>query len=234
MIRNWHDERFLYQVFLRLNTGSVPLSAQELRQALHPGRFSAYVDNFSIESAEIRSILGLKSPDFRMRDAELVIRYFGFKNFLSRYTGNLAPLLDFTTKHFNENWSRDERAIKRQSEDLKEGIKATIEIFGDHAFRKWNGTNYERALNRAVFDIMILYFDDRRIRSMAMTGKADIETAFKDLCENDREFRASIEGTTKSIEAIYMRLSKWSERLSGILGQIVKAPTLKDGRIVLA
>jgi hypothetical protein len=69
---------------------------------------------------------------------------------------------------------------------------------------------------------------------MAMTRKADIETAFKDLCENDREFRASIEGTTKSIEAIYMRLSKWSERLSGILGQIVKAPTLKDGRIVLA
>lgn len=37
VIKNWGTEDFLYQVFLRLNTGSVPLSPQELRQALHPG-----------------------------------------------------------------------------------------------------------------------------------------------------------------------------------------------------
>ena len=34
VIKNWPDEDFLYHVFLRLNTGSVPLSPQELRQAL--------------------------------------------------------------------------------------------------------------------------------------------------------------------------------------------------------
>jgi hypothetical protein len=79
VIRNWPDEKFLYQVFLRLNTGSVPLSPQELRQALHPGPFSSFVDSFSGSSIEIRYILGLSAPDFRMRDAELVIRYFAFR-----------------------------------------------------------------------------------------------------------------------------------------------------------
>jgi uncharacterized protein with ParB-like and HNH nuclease domain len=39
VIKNWPDESFLYHVFLRLNTGSVQLSPQELRQALHPGKF---------------------------------------------------------------------------------------------------------------------------------------------------------------------------------------------------
>lgn len=34
VVRNWTDDEFLYLVFLRLNTGSVPLSPQELRQAL--------------------------------------------------------------------------------------------------------------------------------------------------------------------------------------------------------
>ena len=34
VVRNWPDDSFLYLVFLRLNTGSVPLSPQELRQAL--------------------------------------------------------------------------------------------------------------------------------------------------------------------------------------------------------
>ena len=35
IVRNWPDDSFLYLVFLRLNTGSVPLSPQELRQALN-------------------------------------------------------------------------------------------------------------------------------------------------------------------------------------------------------
>ena len=233
VIRNWRDERFLYQVFLRLNTGSVPLSPQELRQALHPGKFSAYVDMFSIESPEIKKILNLKTPDFRMRDAELVIRYFAFRNFLNRYSGNLAPLLDYTTKFFNDNWARDENLIRLQSGALKAGIDATISIFGEYAFRKWNGTNYEKALNRAVFDIMILFFDSSTVRSLAEQQKARVEQCFKELCEKDSEFRASIEGTTKSIEAIYTRLHKWAEKLRSLLGDEVRLPELRDGKISL-
>jgi hypothetical protein len=38
VVRRWPDEDFLNLVFLRLNTGSVPLSPQELRQALHRAR----------------------------------------------------------------------------------------------------------------------------------------------------------------------------------------------------
>src|SRR5215471_18856946 len=45
VIRNWRDTNFLHTVFLRLNTGSVNLSPQELRQALLPGSFSNYIDD---------------------------------------------------------------------------------------------------------------------------------------------------------------------------------------------
>src|SRR5215471_13803211 len=45
VIRNWKDTNFLHTVFLRLNTGSVNLSPQELRQALLPGSFSNYIDD---------------------------------------------------------------------------------------------------------------------------------------------------------------------------------------------
>ncbi|MFQ1927661.1 DUF262 domain-containing protein [Aeromonas veronii] len=47
VIKNWPNEDFLYHVFLRLNTGSVPLSPQELRQALHPGDFVTFLDQKS-------------------------------------------------------------------------------------------------------------------------------------------------------------------------------------------
>lgn len=50
IIKNWPDEEFLYTVFLRLNTGSKPLSPQELRQALKPGEFLSYLDKATAES----------------------------------------------------------------------------------------------------------------------------------------------------------------------------------------
>lgn len=234
VIRNWPNEKFLYQVFLRLNTGSVPLSPQELRQALHPGEFSSFIDTFSAESKEIRRILGLKTPDFRMRDAELVIRYFSFRNYLDKYTGNLSPLFDSTTDRLNKIWVEDNSLVKKQSEYLKYAIQTTIEIFKGNAFRKWNGKSYEKALNRAVFDVMVLFFDNEITGNAALTHKDEIETAFKDLCEKDVHFRSAVEGTTKSIDAIFTRLSHWAERLRPILGDSnINMPSLVDGRIVL-
>jgi hypothetical protein len=45
VLRNWKTEDFLYLVFLRLNTGNVLLSPQELRQALHPGPFFVFAND---------------------------------------------------------------------------------------------------------------------------------------------------------------------------------------------
>ena len=79
VIRNWRSDSYLYEVFLRINTGSVQLSPQELRQALIPGPFSNFIDEASADSEQLQSALGLKKPDFRMRDAELLLRFVAYK-----------------------------------------------------------------------------------------------------------------------------------------------------------
>lgn len=61
VIKNWPNEDFLYHVFLRLNTGSVSLSPQELRQALHPGPFVTFLDKESSASEALKQILNLKN-----------------------------------------------------------------------------------------------------------------------------------------------------------------------------
>ena len=106
VIKNWMSEDFLYLVFLRLNTGSVPLSTQELRQALHPGEFVKFLNEKSMKSQELKHILGLKDDtvDFRMRDTELLLRYFAFKNFINKYTGNLKSFLDYTCYLLFKAW----------------------------------------------------------------------------------------------------------------------------------
>lgn len=230
VIRNWGDETFLYTVFLRLNTGSVPLSPQELRQALHPGGFVKFIDDYSRDSKLLHDVMGIKKADPRMRDAELVIRYFAFRNFLQIYTGNLKPLLDSTAEHFNGVWKVDQAEVQRQRADLEAAIETTTKIFTlSNAFRKWNGEKYERPLNRAVFDVMTYHFSDSNVRGEAEKRAVEVEAAFKKLCM-DENFRTAIEGTTKSIEAIYTRLRRWGETLR-TLGVPATLPKLVDNKI---
>jgi hypothetical protein len=116
--------------------------------------------------------MGIKKPDPRMRDAELVISYFAFRNFLQTYTGNLKPLLDSTAKHFNVVWQSEQGTIQKQRSDFESSISTTVKIFGeDHAFRKRSGIRYERPINRAVFDVMTYHFTPPAVRR-ACTGKS--------------------------------------------------------------
>lgn len=183
VIKNWPNENFLYHVFLRLNTGSVSLSPQELRQALHPGKFVDFVDISSGESQALREILKLKKPDFRMRDAELLVRFFSFKNFLTEYSGVLKSFLDESCRVLNETWEEKQEDIGRQLEEYEESHKAVVEIFGaKNAYRKWNGNHYENRFNRSIYDIMSLYLSVKETRTALLADKAKTETMFKDLC----------------------------------------------------
>src|SRR5579859_2413807 len=119
VIRNWKKEDMLYLIFHRLNSETLPLSPQELRQALHPGPFLTYCDKRSQQSEALRRILKLKRPDFRMRDIELLVRYFAFKNFGDDYTGNLKDFLDGACKKLNSNWKKNQPAVQRQADGFE-------------------------------------------------------------------------------------------------------------------
>lgn len=231
VIKNWKKESFLYTVFLRLNTGSKQLSPQELRQALHPGQFIDFADEFSIGSEQIREMLNLKKPDSRMRDVEIVIRYFTFKYFLKNYNGNLKKAFDDTVKKLNEEWHIKESTIRRDAEELNEAIAFTIELYGNRksAFSKWTGDDFQGNFNRAVFDIMVYYFSIRELREQAELKKTEILTGFKSLCETDNDFLSSFEHTTKSSQNTFKRLTTWGEKLSEILDLSFPIPCLEDG-----
>lgn len=232
VIKNWPNETFIYTVFLRLNTNSVQLSAQELRQALHPGPFSKRIDDYSIESASLKRILKSKEPDFRMRDVELILRFLSFHNFLRNYKGSFKSFLDDTTKHLNSKWAEESKSIEQQLELFERGVTATFEIFGEqNAFRKWNGQRFEGAFNRAIFDIMLESFVIPSVAKAAIAKKQAVVTAFKNLCSDDREFLSSIESTTKSISAVATRFSKWGRTISKITKHPLPIPKVENGVI---
>lgn len=232
IIKNWPNESFLFTVFLRLNTGSIKLSPQELRQALHPGDFIDFADDFSIESEGIKKMLNLTKPDYRMRDVEIVIRYFANKYYLKSYEGNLKKAFDNTVKILNEKWKIDKDKIVADATNLNDSILFSIDLFGGQrkAFSKWLGNSFQNNFNRAIFDIMVYYFSVPEILAEAKGKKGEILEAFKSLCIHDEDFLSSFEHTTKSMDNTFKRITTWGEALSNILDTEVIVPYYTDSK----
>lgn len=218
VIKNWKSESILYQIFLRLNTSSVPLSPQELRGALHPGDFINYANNYSSSNKNLQKILKNEGrPDFRMRDVEIYLRYISFYFFINQYQGNLKKFLDDTCINLNNKWVNMQLQVEEASTCFDLACETTFSLFGKDAFHKWDGKKFESRFNRSVFDIMVYYFSTPEIAREALKNKDKIVSKFKELCTDDAEFIAALERTTKSVVSTRNRLSIWGEELKKIL-----------------
>jgi hypothetical protein len=225
VVKNWQKEDVLYLIFHRLNSETLPLSPQELRQALHPGPFLRFAAEYTQIPGGIHKALGIPKPDFRMRDVELFVRYIAFQYSLDTYTGNLKTFLDNECKRLNSRWTTDESDIRHKAAQMEAAISASYDIFGDDAFRKYDGHNYETRFNRAVFDILIYYFSDDAVRNSALAKKTKVKNAYEALSTNSA-FIKSVETTTKSVDATRTRFLTWGQTLGKAVGVKVTLPSI--------
>lgn len=219
VLRNWKDTDFLHTVFLRLNTGSVALSPQELRQALLPGEFSDYIDDTAAESPGLRKLLGNDGPDPRMRDIEILGRFLAFRFFASEYPGRMKEFLDNTFRKFNQNWGAREEEVGAAIADFEAGVKALVAIFGDSIARKPDS----RQFNRAIFDALIYYHSQSRVRRLASGKTQKIRDAYQHLFRANSQFVVAVESDTAGAPNTAMRLRLWAEALSKAVGASVPA-----------
>jgi hypothetical protein len=213
VIKNWPNEKFLYTVFLRLNTGSLKLSPQELRQALHPGEFLSHINKYVERENPIRDILNLSRPDSRMRDIELIIRFFAFKNYLDQYKESLKDFLDICCKNLNEGWEKNSDEYLKQLDSLEKAINFTTEIFGDrNRFSKFIDNKYTNIFNRTIYDVMVYYFSDMRYFDALKNKKEAVKSVFEDMSK-DKDFIWATTGSTKDLEKTKKRYELWGERI---------------------
>lgn len=233
VIKNWPDLLFLHLVFLRLNTGSVKLSPQELRQAMFPGDFSDFVDDTARESHPMRTLLRLEEPDFRMRDVELLVRHLGFVNYISEYRGELKLFLDMTCSRLNDDWVNQGPIVRQQAAEFEAATQALIDIFGVDSVARRPTQEGRRPFNRALFDVLVYFLIDNDIRQRAVNVAANVQGALSTLWQDEPRFVRSVESTTKTIEATATRFSLWGNVLEPLVGVQLRIPRLEANRIVL-
>lgn len=217
VIRSWQDENFLYAIFYRLNSGSLPLSPQELRKALIGGKLLDEIEVYLSSSNEFHALFGAQL-DKRMRDSELVLRFIAYNQNIENYRGNFKEFLDNAVEYYEKNWDALKSEVMSSLSSLDLALNTTLQIFGENSFKKWLGDKYERVINRAIFDCIARFFCHKDIAKLALDNANAVEEAFKKLCIS-QSFRDSVEKTPKTTGATHKRIDMWGEVLADVLGK---------------
>lgn len=212
LITGFKDEAVLYDIFYRINTGSVPLSSQELRQVLSRGSFSRYLLEVTSVKNPIWGILPASAPDSRLRDVELLLRMIAWRRFAHTYAGNMKKFLDDTMKTLNKGWDESKDSIIGDVQAILDATACAQNIFGKNAGRKFKHNRYEPALNRAIFEVQVFFLLTPSIAEKTRAHKDRVIEGFKNLCSN-QEFLAAVESTTKSLRNTSTRFDSYRNML---------------------
>lgn len=222
IISNFKSDDALYDIFYRLNTGSVPLSTQELRQVLHKGPFADFLIQATNKFQPIHKVLGLTGPDARLKDAEILLRFIAIVLFGSKYQGSLKKFLDDVMELVTKDWDKSRTEVERVAGELNTAIENLSEVLGmKYVGRKLVDGGWESRFNRVLFEVEAYYF--RLIPgSKLAAGKKKFVEGLQKLFE-DAEFRSSVESTTKTNDRYELRYARFQTLVNGSFGTSFKS-----------
>ena len=219
VISNYKSNDVLYDIFYRLNTGSVPLSSQELRQVLNRGPFAEFLIRSTNVKLPLHGVLSLSGPDNRLRDAEIVLRYIAFSLFGTHYGGNLTPFLDGSMKTINDDWGNYEPIINGLLNELNMATTRLVKTFGEKLVgRKFTNGNWESRFNRALYEVEVYYFSKLPEAAFEAVDSEAKKNAFELFCGGTPEFLESIETSTKNLQRYRRRYEMFQEFVNEAFG----------------
>jgi hypothetical protein len=124
-----------YDIFERLNTGGLPLNAQEIRNCNAEVNVREFLKKCAY-SEQFINATGKSVSKKRMDDQELILRFVGFylhdKGTL-QYSGNMRRFLDSVNEFLNRS---DQKLLDQLYVDFLNSMDVCLYLFGIYAFRK--------------------------------------------------------------------------------------------------
>ena len=162
-------------IFKRINTGGMPLSSQEIRNAIYIGKATDLLNRLVADEAfEMATGESLKKAK-RMEDRELALRLVSF--LIRKYSDykrtvgidawlghtmiilNAMPKLDIRDylKFLKTRGANDHKSIHIMSDEeicdfFHTAMVRCHEVFGEHAFRKSHDYERRSPINRCLFE----------------------------------------------------------------------------------
>ena len=197
-----------FDVFERINSGAVKLTAQELRHGLYYGPLMAAIDDVSQQ--EEWSQIASQGEDVRMRSGELLLRFWAMRYELNSYKKPLEDFLnEFSERHRDiqpellGNWKREALNVA--------GIIRPL--FGRMAFRSIDKRGYVTSLiNSAIFDAEMVGVAVAKNRNSLGNIDADrFQAELREFLETDDDFRRFVSAATSDLPSVLGRIRRFTE-----------------------
>lgn len=209
LITNESHPEIKFDVFERLNTNTVPLNAQELRNCIYRGSLNSLLKD-AVDNTQWLKILGKKKADKRMRDEELVLRFFAFQ--LAGLTTYRTPLKHWLNGVAKSGMKYSEEKIKELRAVWEQSIDVSLVWFDPHECYRRKGS---RAINRALFDLTAFSASKIEIAEAAKV-KNEFRERYDKLLE-DREFQDLISRSVDHTKRTKRRFEMWDKAFEGVL-----------------
>ena len=209
------DPDIRFDVFERLNTGSVALTAQELRNSVYRGEFNDLLHELARSDSFTACVAG--RGDSRMNFEELLLRFFALDDELITYRPSLKRFLN-TYQRSNKNPPEDWLEAKRAR--ATDTLDRVFAVFGGEAFRRaklrddgdWD---WVPTLNSAVYDVVMLNFARVDLSPDELAAeKETLEQMTAELSLNHEEFSDAISLATGDRTRLFRRVQIYAEHLA--------------------
>ncbi|MBY8338151.1 DUF262 domain-containing protein [Alteriqipengyuania sp. NZ-12B] len=212
------DPQVKFDIFERLNTGSVKLESQELRNATARGPFNNAIKKWAAKPY-FRTLLQIdpNRPEDsikvrKMEDVELVLRFFALKD--GRYKNLRKGFRDFITGSlidFNELHGPE---IESMGETFATYMTFLLEEAGRDAFSKWRvtegGPKRMSSFNAAVYDAVAVGLSEVFTDQDIQNRRGEVCSAlsgYRSLFADD-EFFSAVSGSVNDAAKVKTRIEK--------------------------
>lgn len=210
VVTNESHPEIKFDVFERLNTNTVPLNPQELRNCVHRGALNDLVGELSFDERWLQ-VRSRKTPDKRLADEEIILRFFAYQ---------ILTLATYKTplKHWLNDAARTGRRFNAERvNSLREMwshcLDVSLAFFEPReCFRRPGSTS----INRALFDL-IMDLASKITVETARKKKAQFRTAFDALCADD-DFQDYISRSVDHKSRTERRFEIWNKRMDKVFG----------------
>lgn len=216
ILQNESHPDLKFEVFERLNCGSVQLKDAELRNCMYRGAYNDMLNKLA-ENPYLLKIRHAETPHKRMDDRQLILRFLAMKrNSHLNYRGGMKQ---FMNREMIAHRHAPTGEIAGMTAMFESAIECAWAVFGPNAFRRWTTGNdrspegqWESKLNVALWDTVLYTFAFFEKRQIVPVADA-IREEFLDLMSSDDTFVDYIGRTTDKPDRVRYRADTWRKRI---------------------
>jgi hypothetical protein len=183
-----------FNLFKRINTGGLILTAQEIRQAINQGIPAKFITELS----ELDEFKYYKINPKRMLDKDFANRFLAF--YLYSHEKYRPDLDDFLNTAMGEVKKMSETERNKIKVDFRNSLVRAKEIFGVYAFRKRYDLNSEKKsrINKALFEVWTVTLSKLSDKEFININKKKefLNTDFVQILNTNKDFEKSISTAT--------------------------------------